>query len=258
MRRRQIAHMDIVADAGPVGRGVVVAEDGDVRARAGRGLQHQRDQVCLGVVLLARLARCVGARGVEIAQRHRRHSVGCTSIPQDHLAHQLGAAVGIDRLLPHVLDHRQPLGQAVGRAAAGKDDRAHVVGTHRLDERHHGSDVVAVVQRGLAVGFADIDQAREVDHGLRPMALQHRVERDGVVEIAALERPPLHRPGVAGAQVVVDDRRVTGLGQRLAGVRADIARASCDQDLHCKPLRSTAARTAMVTAGIDEPPVIIA
>ena len=48
----QIAHMDIVAHTGAVRRRVVGAVDGDLRAQAGCGLQHQRDQLSFRIVPL--------------------------------------------------------------------------------------------------------------------------------------------------------------------------------------------------------------
>ena len=48
MRARQVLHVDVVADAGAVGRVVVVAEDGERRRAAERGVDRARDQVLLG------------------------------------------------------------------------------------------------------------------------------------------------------------------------------------------------------------------
>ena len=54
---RQVVDVDVVADARPVGRRVVGAEHLDGRAAAQRGLEDERDQVRLGVVVLAEVAR---------------------------------------------------------------------------------------------------------------------------------------------------------------------------------------------------------
>ena len=53
VRGGQVIDVDVVADAGAVGRRVVGAEDLDVRALAERGLEDERDQVRFGVVVLA-------------------------------------------------------------------------------------------------------------------------------------------------------------------------------------------------------------
>ena len=67
VRMRQVQHVDIVADAGAVAGGIVVAKDFYVFPLAQCNLQHQGDEVGLGVVILTPIGR--RARGVEIAQR---------------------------------------------------------------------------------------------------------------------------------------------------------------------------------------------
>src|SRR5690349_21400211 len=50
MRRRQIAHMNVVADAGPVFRGVISAKDLDALEAAEGDVEHARDEVRFGLV----------------------------------------------------------------------------------------------------------------------------------------------------------------------------------------------------------------
>src|SRR5262245_39786870 len=57
----EVAGVDVVADAGAVGRRVVGAEDVDVGPLAQRYLEHKRDQVGLGAVVLAVRAVGLGA-----------------------------------------------------------------------------------------------------------------------------------------------------------------------------------------------------
>ena len=54
VRAAEVLDVDVVADRGAVRRRVVGAEDRDALALARRGLQHERDQMRLGVVVLAR------------------------------------------------------------------------------------------------------------------------------------------------------------------------------------------------------------
>ena len=64
----QIGHMDIIADAGAVGRRIVGAEDGNVVTKAKGGLDRDLDQVGGGGGVLPGAARRIGAGHVEIAQ----------------------------------------------------------------------------------------------------------------------------------------------------------------------------------------------
>ena len=72
----QVLDVDVVADAGAVGRRVVGAEDGDVLALAERDLEDERDQVRLGRVVLADRAVVGGAAGVEVAEGGVAQAVG--------------------------------------------------------------------------------------------------------------------------------------------------------------------------------------
>jgi hypothetical protein len=51
-----------------------------------------------------------------------------------------------------------------------------------------------------------------------------------VADVTLDQRSPVDGVGMAGGQVVIDDGQVTGFGQGLAGVRADIAGAAGDKD----------------------------
>src|SRR6056297_444316 len=66
VRVGEVRHVDVVADRGAVGGGVVGAVHRDAVALTAGDLQHQRDQVGLGVVALGPSGR--GTGGVEVAQ----------------------------------------------------------------------------------------------------------------------------------------------------------------------------------------------
>ncbi len=66
--------------------------------------------------------------------------------------------------------------------------------------------------------------------GVRFVAAQGLAQLGWVGDVAMLERTPLNRPPVAGAKIVEGDWRVTGQGQRLAGVTADVAGAAGDEN----------------------------
>ena len=97
MPLRQITDMDIVAHAGAVVRGIVVAEHAQKRELARRHLRDIRQQIVRNAVrILADQAALVRADRVEIAkQRHRERFIGVRRVPEHLLDHQLGPAVGV-------------------------------------------------------------------------------------------------------------------------------------------------------------------
>ncbi len=94
MRVREVRHVDVVAQAGAVGRGVVGAEYGERVAAVQGGVDHERDQVRLGVMVLAEAAGRVRAGGIEVAQAGGAQPVHLARPVQRPLDHQLALAIG--------------------------------------------------------------------------------------------------------------------------------------------------------------------
>ena len=93
--------MNVVADAGAVGRVVVGAEDHDALALPQRRLQTDRDQVRLRIMVLAETTTGVAPSHVEVSQcREGESGARGVKVVAEHLFHdELGAAVGVDRSL---------------------------------------------------------------------------------------------------------------------------------------------------------------
>ncbi len=116
MRFNQIPDVDIVADRCAVGCRIVVAEDFQRWPFAQRGVDGERDQMRFGVVLLAQFPVGVAAGNIEIAQCGPPQTVA-GAVPAQHLLdHELGLAVGADRILWGCLEDRDFFRDAIGRA----------------------------------------------------------------------------------------------------------------------------------------------
>ena len=76
MRAHEVADVDVVADAGAVGRRVIGAVDVDLRPQPERGLDRDLDQVRRVARRLAGAQVRVGARDVEVAQDHVVETMG--------------------------------------------------------------------------------------------------------------------------------------------------------------------------------------
>src|ERR1700685_193930 len=76
VRGGKIVDVDVVADAGAVGRGIGGAEDVLLWALARCGAEGERDQMCFGIVEFADFSAFVGTGGVEITQGGEAKSVG--------------------------------------------------------------------------------------------------------------------------------------------------------------------------------------
>ena len=120
----EVGYVNVIADACPVGRRIVVAEDAQTFDRAGRRHEGARYQVGLGFVAFAKLPVGVGAAGIEVTQQQVGQVVNFGEIPDDLLRHQFAAAVRTQRIGLALFRNRDLCRYAVDRAAAGEDDPA--------------------------------------------------------------------------------------------------------------------------------------
>ena len=245
----QVAHVDVVADAGAIGGGIVAAIHLDRGPPAGQGLQHQGDQVGFRVVVLADVTGGVGAGGVEVAEDHAGLAVGGAEIGQQLLHHPLAAAVGVDRLLGGALADGDVLGNrdAVGGAGGAEHQRNRRAAPQALLaqglEQHQGvAQIVAVVLGRLAHALAHVGVGGEVQHGLHRSGGQlgvgtgeQGIEQGAVAQLAHHQRHRQHVFGdgaVAIHQVVEHQNGLAGLLQGPHRVAADVAGAAGDQNRH--------------------------
>ena len=237
--------MDVIAHAGAVGGGVVVAKDlnGLELAHGNlRDIGHQVVGDALGV--LADQARRMGADGVEVAEQHNVPlGVGGVNVHKDLLNHPLGPAIGVGRgLLGVFLGDGRVIRIAVDGRGAREDDGLAAMVAHNVDEHQGVLDVVVVVLDGLAHRLADGLKAGEVDDAVDLMGIEDlvhgiAVEHVGLVEGEVLGGLVAHDgldtvdgDGAGVGEVVDDDDLVATLEQLNDGVRADKAGATGYED----------------------------
>src|SRR5260370_18241315 len=96
MGTRQVLDVNIVADRGPIGCGIVGSVDLNLGTLPGGRLKYEWDQVCLSMMILSQSS--TGPCNVEIAQADRRKTMGCGFAP-NHLVHRHpGPSIRIRRL----------------------------------------------------------------------------------------------------------------------------------------------------------------
>ena len=185
---------------------------------------------------LAGAALRIGAGDVEIAQGAEIEAIGRGAVAQHPLGHQLGPAIGIDRLGARLLGDRDPLGDAVGRRGRGEDEMADPALDGAFDQRAALHRVVLIIMERLGDGFGHDDRAREMHHRADPMLGDQPVDQPGLGYVAADEHGLLrHRPFEAGGEIVDHHHRPAGVEQGEHGVAADIARAPGHQHGHLHP-----------------------
>jgi len=252
VRLGQVDDVDVVADARAVGRGVVVAEDGDGRALAEGHLQDERDEVGFGVVVLAALGRAAGC--IEVAQAGVAQAVRDVQPVQHPLDRVLALAVrraGHDRL---GLGDRDPLGPVEQVGGRREDEPPDAACHSRLEHVGGKDDVVAQVLQRLLHALADERVAGEVEDAVDArVRVEQRADRRPVRQID-LDEGGRRVDGrtVALVEIVEHDDVVAGSDELGRGDAADVAGTAGDEDFHGGRLlrRSGATRWTMGGNGV--------
>ena len=159
----QIHHVDVVADAGAVGGGVVGAVNGDVVADALGRFQDDGDQVRLRVVGFADGAIEGSAGGIEIAQCHIAETVGFREVAHHVFNDQLCTAVHIGGIVGEIFFDGCLFRFAVDGSGGGEDDLIHAGFPHAHEQVQRAAYIVFVIFRRVRHGFADERGSGEVD-----------------------------------------------------------------------------------------------
>ena len=228
VRVGQVRHVDVVPDARPVRGRVVVAEEGQRQAALG-GEQDVRDEMGLGVMVLAQRRRRAG--DVEVAERDAAQAVRPAVPGQRRLEAALGLSVRVDRAERGVLGDRRGIGDAVDRRARGEDQPQDTGGAGGLEQCDTAGHVLAEVLRRVGDRFADQRPRGAMEDGLDPLGLEDPGQRVGL-DVGA--DPDGHARGDRGAmpgrEVIEDDHVVAGRQEGLGRDRAHIAGAPGHQD----------------------------
>src|SRR5882762_3216278 len=227
---RDIQDMDVVANGSAVGRGVIVAEDGDVRSAALDGLQDQGNE--MGFVAAGFSAMGRGAGYVEIAEGDEVESGIFAIVGEDIFKGELGFAVRIDGGLGMVLGDGDGVGLAVNGAGGGEDEVADAVAKHGVEQENAAGYVGDVEGAGSFHGLLDEGFASEVHNGVDGMAAEDFVEGGGVAEIGLVKGNLRGDSGaMAFAEVVDGDDRNAGGKQEFGTDAADVAGGAGDENV---------------------------
>ena len=242
----QIDDMQIVAAAGAVRCGIVVAEDRQLVQLTGRHAGDIGHEVVRDTVrVIAEQAGGMAADGVEVAQQHGREARRCGAVvAQDLLDHDLRPAVGV---CCDIGGHRLDIGDGVVRAIDRRGGREHEARAarlrHFLEQGQRGIQIVAVIGQRDMAALADRLEARKMHDGIDAVRREDLMQDGAVLRIRLIERRTLSRDGLdlvddrTGriGQVVQNDDVVARLKQLDAGVAADEARAAGYQNFHNDP-----------------------
>lgn len=155
-----IEDVDVIANAGAVGGGVIGTEDFELRDEAESGVENFGDE--MGFDAMGFAALCGGAGGVEIAESGVvKTGVGAV-VGENFFEAELGFAVRVDGIFGMVFGDGNGVRFAICGGSGGEDQFFDIVASHGVEEIDAGGDVGGVEGAGLANGLGDQSFAGEV------------------------------------------------------------------------------------------------
>ena len=145
VRLSQIGHMDIIANAGTVGRFIISAEYFNVLAPAGCRIQYQRNQMGLGIMIFSDFAIRVGTGCVKIAQANMLQPVSGPVILQDFFDHAFGLAIRIDGVLRMALINRCIFRVAVSSTRRRKNNILNIMRHNGMQQLNGVAQIVFII-----------------------------------------------------------------------------------------------------------------
>ncbi len=233
----KVVHMHVVTQAGAIGGRIIGAEDLDVFATSGGGVDHEGDEMGLGVVVFADRAVLRRSGGIEIAEGREAESVGVRECLEAVLDVELGLPVGVDGCLREGLHHGQGLRLAVSRAGRGKDEFGNAVIEHGLEKAEGRDEVVLVVLAGFGDRFAHVGEGCEMHDQLDLFLAENFANRFGIAKIAIIEGNGwMHGGSMPEDQVVEYHGFVTRSLQLTHAMATNVAGSSYDENFHIESM----------------------
>ena len=228
MRARQIVHVNIVADAGSIGRRIIGSKYLQLRAKPRGRAQCDRNQVGFRFVQFADFAAVIRTRCIEISQTREAKIIGPGVGLERLLEKQLRDSIRIYRLARSVFLDRNFLRFAVHRAGRRKYDLLHSGVQRRVQQRQSALDIIMKIFFRIRYRLADIGVRRKVHDGIA--SGQHSHQCRGIQHVAFDEFKSGSETFKARAEIIEDYDFMPRALQRPGSMTADVSRTANDQN----------------------------
>ena len=245
MRGADVIDVNVISNAGSIGRRKIIAIHREGFTLPQRGFQQDRNDPQVRIMVLSQspIRRATGH--VEISQCDAPEGgIRLHEVSEQILDQQLRPAIRIAGPLRRLLVHGQAIGNSIGRTSGAKDESLHSGDFHGLQEMNRARRVVLQVPARMPNRFANITQRREVHDRLDFMLTHHGGQLFRVRQIHLIERR-ITMDGIpmAPREIVDHDNVLPLLHQLPHAMRANVPRSASDQDPHFfRPLRLLADR----------------
>ena len=227
----EVEDVDVVADAGAVGGGVIGAEDVHGILLAEGDFEDIGDEMGFDAMIFAEFFG--GPCGVEVAEGGEAEGMDFVIPAEDFFEEEFGFAVGIDGFLGGCFIDGAVFWGTEGGAGGGEDEFFDVGGDHGIEEMETADEIILEIFGGIFHGFADERVGGEVHDGVWLGGLEGVGDGGGGLEIADDEvGAGVDGAAVSFGEVIEDGDGVVGVEELFDADAADVAGAAGDEDVH--------------------------
>jgi hypothetical protein len=225
-----VEDVDVVADAGAVGRGIVGTENFEVWDKTKGGVENFGNEVGFNAMSFAAFGG--GASSVEIAESGIVQAGVSAIVGENFFEAEFGFAVGIDGIFGMVFGSGDGVRLAVSGGGGREDEFSHAVASYCVEEIDAGGDVGGVEGAGFADGFGDESFAGEVHDGVDLVFGEDFFYLRADTEIGLAEnRFGRDGGGVAFLKIIEGDDLVAAGEEDLRADAADVACCSGNENV---------------------------
>ena len=207
--------MNVIANTSSIRCWIILAKDRDAFALSQGDLQHDWNEVALGIMIFTDRAVCGSARSVEVTKGGNSEAISMCIVGQCAFHHEFRKAVRVDWVLRRVLGDRHFVRLTVGGGRARKNKSPNPGRPHGFEQFKSCRHVVLIVHGWMLHRFADQRIGRKVHDRFDLFLLHDPHQQRTICQIALNENLFRDTFPMASGKIVVDPNRVPERPQQL-------------------------------------------
>jgi len=220
-----VQDVNVIADAGAVGGGIVRAENFEMRNVAKGSVENARDEMSFDAMGLAAFGGRSGS--IEIAEGGVLEAGVGAVVREDFLEAEFGFAVWVDGIFGMIFRDGESVRLAVGGGGGRENELFHAVTSYGVEKIDAGSNVGSIERAGLADGFGDEGFACEMHYSVDGVLGENFLDLCADAQVGAAEdRFGRNGGGVALLKIIESNDLVAARQENLRADAADVARRS--------------------------------
>jgi hypothetical protein len=225
-----VEDVDVVADAGAVGRRVIGTEDFEMRNDAEGGVENFGDEMSFDAMGFA--AFCGSAGGVEIAKSGVMKAGIGAIVGKEFLEAKFGFAVGVDGIFGVVFGDGDGVRFAVSGSGRRENEFFYAVASYSVEEIDAAGDICGIKGAGFADRFGNEGFASKMHDGIDLMLGENFLNLRADAEIGfAEDGAGRNGGGVAFLKIIESDDLVAASEENFGTDAADVACGSGDKNV---------------------------